>query len=981
MTGSTLPNQGHWRHWSSASKTQKFVAIIAVLVALGAILSFVARHTILAEDPRERSRIAVIAPLSGANAEIGRSMRQGVELYVEMVNARGGVRGHKLAALALDDEDTAAGAGRQAAEAAGNARVIGVVGHWSAAALDAAAEPYRAAGLCMISPGAGGGSAATGGCPPRTMGVPAREQARFLANYARNVMQQRLMYVVQEDSPVGNALAQPFVDTFEKFGIAVRQKWMIPPSGADSSAAAARIAKAIGELPDVGAVFVAASPAVAAKALKSIRGVGSHLQVFGPDMLASAAFLGTLADGMGGADGSAEVINGAVIATPLLLDTANEQAQEFKTEYQRRYGATPDWVAAYAFDAAKAVAAGLQRVDGSIENASPSDRRKAVAEALSAMNGPAAATQGVTGPLWFGKDGLGRTPIQMGIFNGNEIVSAPIQLQPISKSGVSNYIAELKAGRVLYVNDRFMYKTNVVYVGAKINEITDIDIQKETATVDFDIWFRYAGDFSPQDILVNNAAEPIKLDKPDLETTTDEVNYRRYHLRKKLFLDFSHTAKAFGTHVAGISFRHRTLNRSNLLYVVDVLGMPSGSALLADLADRRVISEKSGWKPARAWVSQEMAHENGTGEPVYIGYSGVEPQFSKIDLGVLLRPTGIEARDIIDANDFVYLLIFGVLGTAFAKAMDARRWSRYWSLQSWLIRLVFWPSLLLSAGNMALDFAFQRFDLPVVQTMAQVYACLWWLLPAVLADMAVRRFIWTPLEERSGRRIPNVLKIASSVIIIVLAAAGMVAFVFGQTLTSLLATSGLLAMIIGLAVQSNIANLFSGIILNIERPFKVGNWVRINNITGEIIDITWRTTRMECVDGQLVCFANAKVSEAEIHNFSIAPHGVSADLAFYTSTSVEPERVLDVLKEAANQAVHVINKGDPSYGPLAFYKGIESVTGTWVAKYTLSFRVTSGSRRGPASQEVYMHVRNRFNELDIPLQLGSTPLEPALQEA
>jgi len=545
-----------------------------------------------------------------------------------------------------------------------------------------------------------------------------------------------------------------------------------------------------------------------------------------------------------------------------------------------------------------------------------------------------------------------------------------VQLQPIGKGGVSNYIAELKAGRVLYVNDRFMYKTNVVYVGAKINEIADIDVQKETATVDLDIWFRYAGDFTPQDIVIANAAEAIQLDKPDAETATDDINYRRYHLRKKLFLDFSHTARAYGTHLVGLSFRHRTLNRSNLLYVVDVLGMPTGGSLLSDLLSRRVPSEKTGWKPARAWISQEMSRENGVGDPIYVGYASAEPLFSKIDLGVLLRPTGIEARDIVESNDFVYLFIFGLLGAFFAGAMDAKRWGRYWSQQSWLLRVAFWPVLLLAAGNLVLDFAFQRFDLPVLNLIDQIYSGLWWLLPAALIDIAIRRFFWLSLEERSGRKVPNILKIVASVVIFAFAGAGIIAFVLGQTLTSLLATSGLMAMIIGLAVQSNIANLFSGIILNIERPFKVGDWVRINTVVGEVIDITWRTTRIECADGQLVCFANGKVSEAEIHNFSVIPHGVSAELFIYAPTGADPLQVIDILSEAGQQASNIINKDHPAFGPIAHYKGIESVDGAWVAKYRLGFRVAGGPTKSAAIQETLIHIRNRFREFDIPIEMG-----------
>ena len=64
--------------------------------------------------------------------------------------------------------------------------------------------------------------------------------------------------------------------------------------------------------------------------------------------------------------------------------------------------------------------------------------------------------------------------------------------------------------------------------------------------------------------------------------------------------------------------------------------------------------------------------------------------------------------------------------------------------------------------------------------------------------LAVDRFIWTPLQNRTGRKIPGSIRSFTSLIILLFALFGILAFVFNQQLTSLLATSGLLTMIIGL---------------------------------------------------------------------------------------------------------------------------------------------------------------------------------------
>lgn len=106
-----------------------------------------------------------------------------------------------------------------------------------------------------------------------------------------------------------------------------------------------------------------------------------------------------------------------------------------------------------------------------------------------------------------------------------------------------------------------------------------------------------------------------------------------------------------------------------------------------------------------------------------------------------------------------------------------------------------------------------------MQTIVLAFSVLWWLMPALLLPLLIKRFVWIPLEKRTTRTVPNVIRLFVSSIIYLLACFGIIAFVYDQPITSLLATSGVVAMIIGLAIQVNIANVFAGIVINIERPF------------------------------------------------------------------------------------------------------------------------------------------------------------------
>ncbi|MCX7180247.1 MAG: mechanosensitive ion channel [Proteobacteria bacterium] len=901
-------------------------ALFAVLL-LGTLLSVFTRSTLIGDDAASRPRIAVVGPLKQLE---GRALKQGAAMFVENLNRTGGYQGRRLELVEFEEDDKAAAA------IIADARIIGALGYLNPTLLAAAANQLAPKKIPLVTP--------LHFAEPIpgvvSLGMDRKEQGRFVANYARNIVQQRLMYVIREAGEDFDPLVDTFVDVYKRFDTPVRKIWTIAPQ-ANGDAEIADAIKSISEL-GIGAVYIATNPQLAAKVVNSIKASGNSVEFFGPSQLAGQSFLEELKR-IAGKQASIQS-HGLVTATPVLFDTANDEAQQFRIRYQQAYGVSPDWLATVAHDAAKVV--------------------------LAATAG-ASETNGLTGALPF-SGGRVELPIQMGSYNGDNLISAPVQLLPIAKGAGFDYIEALRQGRVLFVNDRFMYKTNVVYVGVTVHDISDLDTQKETATLDLSLWFRYRGAFSPQEVTIANALEPVVLDKPEESKESDELNYRRYRVKQKFKLNFIKGVRAFDRHIVGISFRHRLLNRNNLTYVVDVLGMPTGRDLGADLLQRNVLKPNSGWQVSNAWISQDLLRERGNGAPQYVGMTGEQPLYSNITLGIQVKPGLANVRDFISPEYFIYLAIFGLVGFGVAALMERRRWSRYWALHSWLFRVIFWQVLLVAIGNLILDWSFANTAPATTNTLMLTYESLWWLLGAFLVDMAIRRFIWSPLEQSTQRKIPNVMKFFVTVLLFALAFAGILAFVFNQTLTSLLATSGVLAMVIGLAIQANIANVFSGIILNIERPFKVGDYIRMNNIVGRVIDITWRTTRVESNDGQTLSLANSKVSEALMENLSEVPHGIAAETTFHTAPDVDPAIVLPILNAAVAQARAITFKDDPVVGPTVRYRGIASVEGNWVGQYSVGYRVSIMPKKATAREQLWTYVRQNFVELGINLD----PMKP-----
>ena len=87
-------------------------------------------------------------------------------------------------------------------------------------------------------------------------------------------------------------------------------------------------------------------------------------------------------------------------------------------------------------------------------------------------------------------------------------------------------------------------------------------------------------------------------------------------------------------------------------------------------------------------------------------------------------------------------------------------------------------------------------------------------------------------------------------------------------LTGLVAGLGLGGVIITLAAQDTAKNLFGGLVIFIDKPFAVGDWIEMESYEGTIEDITFRTTRIRTFENALVNVPNAIIADASVTNWS-----------------------------------------------------------------------------------------------------------------
>ena len=150
-------------------------------------------------------------------------------------------------------------------------------------------------------------------------------------------------------------------------------------------------------------------------------------------------------------------------------------------------------------------------------------------------------------------------------------------------------------------------------------------------------------------------------------------------------------------------------------------------------------------------------------------------------------------------------------------------------------------------------------------------------------------------------------------LVYVVALVGIMDTVLKQPISAVLATSGVLAIVLGLALQNTLADVFSGLALNIERPFRAGEWITIpDGIEGQVMEINWRATRIKTASNNMIVIPNSVISKATITNHRRLndPHICTVTLKI--DHCVPTARVIDVLQAAARGTPGIALNTNPS---------------------------------------------------------------------
>jgi len=175
--------------------------------------------------------------------------------------------------------------------------------------------------------------------------------------------------------------------------------------------------------------------------------------------------------------------------------------------------------------------------------------------------------------------------------------------------------------------------------------------------------------------------------------------------------------------------------------------------------------------------------------------------------------------------------------------------------------------------------------------IASLWLALAWLLVRLLDVL-----VWS----RRARHLPRLLTDLLAALILLTAALAIAAVLFEVPLAGILTTSGVAVAVLGFALRDMLASLFAGIALNLERPYRIGDWLEVQPDTvGRVEEVGWLTTRLVTQDGIGLVVPNAQLATRAFRNFD-QPMGPWRDhLTVTLGYEVSPARAERILLAAA----------------------------------------------------------------------------------
>jgi small-conductance mechanosensitive channel/CRP-like cAMP-binding protein len=249
----------------------------------------------------------------------------------------------------------------------------------------------------------------------------------------------------------------------------------------------------------------------------------------------------------------------------------------------------------------------------------------------------------------------------------------------------------------------------------------------------------------------------------------------------------------------------------------------------------------------------------------------------------------------------------------------------------------------------------------------QIVEAGWWLIGAQVAIGSARLLVVLDNRPRETQIISDLLAGA----IYVATFLAVINFALTVPVRGLLATSGVIAIVLGLALQTTLSDVFSGIAVGLEKPYKAGDllWVE-GDIEGQVLQVDWRSTQIATADKNIAIVPNSVIAKARLINRSAPTPMRGSSIEVRLDAGVPPERCIAALT-AATKACRILLATPPTMISCTGLNGDGSV-------YHISFVVASSDQLASARTELLAKIHRHISHDGIAFAIAGVAVPPAV---
>lgn len=194
-----------------------------------------------------------------------------------------------------------------------------------------------------------------------------------------------------------------------------------------------------------------------------------------------------------------------------------------------------------------------------------------------------------------------------------------------------------------------------------------------------------------------------------------------------------------------------------------------------------------------------------------------------------------------------------------------------------------------------------------------------------------------------------------STVLLFFIAASIILDMFHVNITALVTTAGVASLAVAMAAQETLANMIAGFTIMVDRPFKVGDVIELNDgKAGEVVEIGLRSTKIKTFDGNALVIPNKDIASTRVTNFALPNERRAIRATIGVAYDTDLDRARAILLEVMHSHPDILKDPAPAvwlneFGP----SSLNLLLACWVSSYKIWFKTRD---------ELFMAIVRRFRE-------------------